>query len=166
MLFSPTAVFRPLAMGTLFFLAIAFMPSSTSAANAGADLFREMLENFPECQIDGVYIAQWEGINQPQHKFFKENNLSPYKIGDDFAYYRLDVDYYGLPVVEMMIPAGTWAVYTITFALPLEKVQQRLQSLFGSDFRPSQASQSGRQPELIADPENDQQSIWLCTSAL
>ncbi len=121
-----------------------------------------MMQGFPECRLEGIYIAPWEDIDRPNHQFF--DDLFPYKIEDDFAYYKIETDYYDLPVSEIMIPAGTWGVYAVTFDVPIEISRPRLQVIFGSSFEITEASELGLAPELIIDPMNKQRSIWICTS--
>jgi len=133
--------------------------SSRERANL---LFREMMKDFPQCKIEGAYLSEKDGINQPKNIFFKENNLYPYKIEDDFAYYKLNIDYYGLPVIKLLIPAGTWGVYGVTFAVPLPKAKEVLKKVFNSEFPMNQASEMGQVAALISDPENAEHSIWIC----
>ncbi|AIE75367.1 MULTISPECIES: hypothetical protein [unclassified Synechocystis] len=122
------------------------------------------MQGFPECQLEGIYIAPWADIDRPKHQFF--DRLLPNKIEDDFAYYQIETNYYDLPVSAMMIPAGTWGVYFVTFNVPIEISRERLKQIFGSNFEKTEASELGLAPQLIPDPTNAQRSIWVCTAPI
>ncbi|MBE9176081.1 hypothetical protein IQ225_13570 [Synechocystis salina LEGE 06155] len=141
---------------------VAIAPLMAGPSDAIDDRFQDMMQGFLECRLEGMYIAPWEGIDRPSQEFF--DGLLPEKIENDFAYYQIEVNYYGLPVTEIMIPAGTWGVYAVTFDVPIEISQGRLKKVFGSSFEATEASALGLAPELIIDPDDTQKSIWLCTS--
>ncbi|MBE9202266.1 hypothetical protein IQ218_00730 [Synechocystis salina LEGE 06099] len=159
-MFDYPAAIIALVIGGYQLLAIA--PLVAGPSDAIDNGFENMMQGFPECQFEGMYIAPWEGIDQPSQQFF--DGLSPEKIEDDFAYYQIKTNYYDLPVTEIMIPAGTWGVYAVTFDVPMEISQERLQQVFGSSFETNEASELGLAPQLIIDPDDAQKSIWLCTS--
>ncbi|BAM51434.1 MULTISPECIES: hypothetical protein [unclassified Synechocystis] len=138
-------------------------PAKVITDNFASD-FEDMMRSFPECKFEGVYLAPWEGIDRPKHRFFQR--LVPDKIEDDFAYYQIKESYYGLPVSAVMIPAGTWGVYAVTFEVPVEIAREPLQAVFGSNFEETRESNLGLAPQLIMDPVNEQKSIWVCTSPL
>jgi hypothetical protein len=159
-MFDCPAAIIALVIGGYQLLAIA--PLMAGPSDAMDNALENMMRGFPECRLEGMYIAPWEGIERPSQEFF--NNLFPEKIEDDFAYYQIQTNYYGLPVTEIMIPAGTWGVYAVTFDVPIEISRDRLQKVFGSSFEASEASELGLAPQLIVDPDDTQKSIWLCTS--
>ncbi|QHU99710.1 hypothetical protein BWK47_05895 [Synechocystis sp. CACIAM 05] len=138
-------------------------PANVIVDNFASD-FEDVMRGFPECKFEGVYLAPWEGIDRPKHPFFQR--LVPDKIQDDFAYYQIEESYYDLPVSAIMIPAGTWGVYAVTFDVPVEIARERLQAIFGSNFAETRESELGLAPQLIMDPVNEQKSIWVCTSPL
>ena len=126
------------------------------------DAFERLMRLYPQCKMPNAYLDQ--KLNEPSHSFFSENNLSPYKVKDGFAYYHLNTSYLDIPVVEIMIPASTWNVRSVTFDLPLSDARARLKSRLGLDFKASDNSLNGKVPELIAAPKNPKQSILVCTS--
>jgi hypothetical protein len=134
--------------------------SGVASSGAAKNEFETMLDGFPTCQLKDVYIEE----KDPKHPFFSRHNLSPYKIKEGFAYFRLTgITYYGLPVTEIMIPASTWGVIAITFDAPLPKAQAHFLKVFGSEFRNSEESENGTAPELQEDLDVPGRSILVCT---
>jgi hypothetical protein len=125
-----------------------------------ANPFEVLMQQYPRCQMSGVYLDT--KTNEVAHPYFRENRLTPYKIEKGFAYYSLSTSYFGIPVVELMIPASTWGVRAVTFALPLGEAQKQLNRGLGSDFQPNEKSENGERPELIADPKNRSRSVFVC----
>lgn len=138
--------------------------STTSLAVSEAASFENLMAQYPVCKMPDAHLDTEDG--KPEHPFFRENDLTPYKIENGFAYYTLDTSYLGIPMVELMIPASTWDVRVVTFDASLEEVQQQLKQALGSDFQPGEASQMGEQPELIADPKHPSRSLFVCTSLM
>jgi hypothetical protein len=130
------------------------------AAGAEQNSFERAMAGYLKCQTPGLYFDAENGM--PQHEYFRDGGLKPYKVEDDFAYYRISAKYYGLPVVEVMIPAGTWGVRAITFDAPLQKARIALKKAAGLEFRPNERSEDGEVPELITDPEHRFRSILIC----
>jgi hypothetical protein len=136
--------------------------SGVASSGAAKNEFETMLDGFPICQLKDVYIPLDE--KDPKHPFFSRHNLSPYKIKEGFAYFRLtEITYYGLPVTEIMIPASTWGVMAITFDAPLPKARAHFLKVFGSEFRSTELSENGTAPELQEDLDVPGRSILACT---
>lgn len=136
------------------------VPISAEEPNA----FETLMSRYHQCRMPGAYFDQ--NTNEAVHPFFHENSLIPYKIENGFAYYRLEASYFGIPVVEIMIPASTWDVRSVTFDIPLSEAQERLEIVLGSNFTPSDKSENGEAPELIEDPKDEKRSIFVCTSPI
>lgn len=143
---------------TLVIAAVLLLPS---AVLAGAEnSFEALMQKFPQCQLSGVYLDT--KTNQVAHPYFRENRLTPYKIEKGFAYYSLNTSYFGIPVVEFMIPASTWSLHVVKFNMSLGEAQMHLMRVLGSDFQPSEKSANRERPELIADPKNPSHSFFIC----
>lgn len=147
----------------LLLAAVTLFATSALFADEAAS-FEALMAQFPKCEMPGAHLETNDG--KPEHPFFRENNLTPYKIENDFAYYSLATSYFGIPVVELVIPASTWRVHVVTFDAPLEKVQKQLKQALGSDFQPSEQSERGERPELVVDPKNPSRSMFVCTSPM
>ena len=127
-----------------------------------ASSFNELMRFYQKCEMPHAYFNQEK--NEVGHPFFKENNLTPYKVEHGFAYYHLETTYFGIPVVEIMIPASTWSVFAVTFDVPLGEARRRVKEALGSAFEHEDKSGEGMLPNLIADPKNERRSLFVCTS--
>jgi hypothetical protein len=123
----------------------------------------KMLQGFLLCTTPDFYFDQWTG--DTPHPELRASGLKPYKVDDQFAWYRLRATYLGLPVSELLIPASTWYVVSITFDVPLARARAHLKRRVGSEFRSGQRSEQGEVPALHQLHGDASRSALTCESA-
>lgn len=119
----------------------------------------KMFSGFETCNIKDVYMDETGKIKADYLR-----NRRPYKKKDGVAYFHVKDTMYGIPVVDVAIPASTWCAYAVTFDAPIYKVRNILSIQFGSDFKPGKRSEVGEAPELITDTSNKNRTLWICSS--
>lgn len=130
--------------------------------NLSVTPFEEMLEGFAYCKFKDLYLDL--RTQEPVHRYFSERNLKPYKIQKGFAYFKVNEKFYGLPVIELMIPASTFDIHALWIDLPIEIARDKMNVFFGGEFRPNKLSDDGERPYLIADPSKPTKSVFTCNT--
>lgn len=131
---------------------------------ASADL-SPLLDALPTCALDGWYIDPQTG--RPAHPWLAANASKPCKVDEEneIATFCVQGQWKGLPVEEVILPTMTFASFRgAKIGLPLEKARSIVRQQFGQDFPGGAAYEAGREPKLMADPEDAQHSWLLCST--
>ena len=135
------------------------------AAPATATDLSPLLDALPTCALDGWYIDQQTG--RPAHPWLAANAPKPCKedVENEIATFCVQGQWKGLPVEEVILPTMTFVSFRgARIGLPLEKARPIVRQRFGQDFPGGAAYEEGREPKLMADPEDAQRSWLLCST--
>lgn len=105
---------------------------STNCCAKKVSDFESMLAGFSDCRFESVYIN--EDIDVPSHKYFTDRSLKPYKIENNFAYYKVNEKFYGLSVIEIIIPASTFFAYAIVINEDVKSTKNKISKYFPAGF--------------------------------
>jgi hypothetical protein len=84
---------------------------------------------------------------------------------NEIATFCVQGQWKGLPVEEVILPTMTFVSFRgARIGLPLEKARPIVRQRFGQDFPGGAAYEEGREPKLMADPEDAQRSWLLCST--
>lgn len=136
----------------------AVMPTATTDLSP-------LLDALPTCALDGWYIDQQ--TDRPAHPWLAANAPKPCKEDEEneIATFCVQGLWKGLPVEEVILPTMTFVSFRgARIALPLEKARSIARQHLGQDFPGSAAYEAGREPKLLADPEDAQRSWLLCST--
>lgn len=122
----------------------------------------KMLRGFLSCSTPDFYFDQSTG--DTPHSELRASGLKPWKVDDQFAWYRLKGTYLGLPVSELLIPASTWYLVSVTFDVPLARARAHVKRRVGSEFRSGARSEQGEVPELHELRGDASRSALTCNS--
>lgn len=147
--------------------------ASTGAPAAGAPLaapatatdLSPLLDALPTCALDGWYIDQQTA--RPAHPWLATNAPKPCKVDEEneIATFCVQGQWKGLPVEEVILPTMTFVSFRgAKIGLPLEKARPIVRQRFGQEFPGGVAYEEGREPKLLADPEDAQRSWLLCST--
>lgn len=131
---------------------------------ASADL-SPLLDALPTCALDGWYIDQQ--TDRPAHPWLAANAPKPCKEDEknEIATFCVQGQWKGLPVEEVILPTMTFVSFRgARIGLPLEKARSIARQHLGQDFPGGAAYEAGREPKLLADPEDAQRSWLLCST--
>ena len=129
--------------------------------------FEKMLSGFPACDFEDIYISP--GANILKHSYFAERNLKPDRIEGGLAFFSLNESYYGLTVLEMIIPASSWSFYALQFQESVTEVKKRLKNLFYLGFYSSSETDNLvgiTRPVLDKDRNDHRRSLLWCHSSI
>ncbi len=133
---------------------VLLLPVSTFAVS-----LEQAVSGFRNCSFKAFFYAPWD--KQPEHPYFSERNLKPYKEENGLYFFKVNDVLFGLPVAEIVVP-GTWDYHGIVFDVPLKKARATFKQRFGSPFAPSKKSKFGEAPELGIVTDNSKQSVLFC----
>ncbi|HHB9417458.1 TPA: hypothetical protein ACOEN8_002442, partial [Stenotrophomonas maltophilia] len=84
---------------------------------------------------------------------------------NEIATFCVQGQWKGLPVEEVILPTMTFVSFRgARIGLPLEKARPIVRQRFGQEFPGGAAYEEGREPKLLADPEDVQRSWLLCST--
>ncbi len=135
------------------------------AAPATATDLSPLLDALPTCALDGWYIDHQTG--RPAHPWLAEDASTPCKVDEEneIATFCVRGQWKGLPVEEVILPTMTFVSFRgAKIGLPLERARSIVRHQFGQDFPGGAAYEAGREPKLMADPEDAQRSWLLCST--
>ncbi len=135
------------------------------AAPATATDLSPLLDALPTCALDGWYIDQQ--TRRPAHPWLATNAPKPCKEDgeNEIATFCVQGQWKGLPVEEVILPTMTFVSFRgAKIGLPLEKARPIVRQRFGQEFPGGAAYEAGREPKLLADPEDAQRSWLLCST--
>ena len=124
-----------------------------------------LLDALPTCALDGWYIDQQ--TDRPAHPWLAANAPKPCKEDEEneIATFCVQGQWKGLPVEEVILPTMTFVSFRgARIGLPLEKARSIARQHFGQEFPGGAAYEQGREPKLLADPEDAQRSWMLCST--
>lgn len=124
-----------------------------------------LLDALPTCALDGWYIDQQ--TDRPAHPWLAANAPKPCKEDEEneIATFCVQGQWKGLPVEEVILPTATFVSFRgARIGLPLEKARSIVRQHFGQEFPGGAAYEQGREPKLLADPEDAQRSWLLCST--
>lgn len=131
---------------------------------ASADL-SPLLDALPTCALDGWYIDQQ--TDRPANPWLAANAPKPCEEDEEneIATFCVQGQWKGLPVEEVILPTMTFVSFRgARIGLPLEKARSIARQHLGQDFPGGAAYEAGREPKLLADPEDAQRSWLLCST--
>ncbi|TGW22645.1 hypothetical protein E4417_02045 [Stenotrophomonas maltophilia] len=134
------------------------------APTAATDL-SPLLDALPTCALDGWYIDQQ--TDRPAHSWLAANAPKPCKEDEEneIATFCVQGQWKGLPVEEVILPTMTFVSFRgARIGLPLGKARSIARQHLGQDFPGGAAYEAGREPKLLADPEDAQRSWLLCST--
>ncbi len=110
-------------MRVKFLIVILLFVSNLSFSKELSD-FEKMLSGFPECRFDGLYVDSKSRV--PAHNYLKI--IDPYFVDEEFGifYYKVDETFYGLSVIEMVVPVGFHGVFGVVFNEDMKIVKDKL----------------------------------------
>lgn len=135
-----------------------------AATVASTDL-SPLLDAMPTCALEGWYIDQQ--TDRPAHPWLAANAPTPCRedAENEIATFCVQGQWKGLPVDEVILPTMTFVSFRgAKIGLPLEKARPIIRQHFGQDFPGGAAYEEGREPKLMADPEDAQRSWLLCST--
>ncbi|MES2675305.1 MAG: hypothetical protein V4660_13775 [Pseudomonadota bacterium] len=124
--------------------------------------FEKMLAGFPQCIFENVYVDY--GTQEPQHKYFKDRKMKPYKVENGAAYFNVDEHFHGLHVTQTFISAG-YDVVAIIFDEPISSVEIKLKSFLRHGYNgnwPAGGEVLLPSPSLKADKTSPNHTILFC----
>lgn len=134
-------------------------------APAAATDLSPLLDALPTCALDGWYIDQQ--TDRPAHPWLAANAPRPCKKDEEneIATFCVQGQWKGLPVEEVILPTMTFVSFRgAKIGLPLEKARPIVRERFGQAFPGGAPYEAGREPKLMADPEDAQRSWLLCST--
>ena len=136
----------------------AVMPTATTDLSP-------LLDALPTCALDGWYIDQQ--TDRPAHPWLAANAPRPCRKDEEneIATFCVQGQWKGLPVEEVILPTMTFVSFRgARIGLPLEKARSIARQHLRQDFPGGAAYEAGREPKLLADPEDAQRSWLLCST--
>ena len=135
-----------------------------AAPKATTDL-SPLLDALPTCALEGWYIDQQ--TDRPDHPWLAANAPLPCRKDEEneIATFCVQGQWKGLPVEEVILPTMTFVSFRgAKIGLPLEKARPIVRERFEQAFPGGAAYEQGREPKLMADPEDAQRSWLLCST--
>ncbi|HDS1579034.1 TPA: hypothetical protein QEL15_001078 [Stenotrophomonas maltophilia] len=124
-----------------------------------------LLDALPTCALEGWYIDQQ--TERPAHPWLAANAPQPCRVDleNEIATFCVQGQWKGLPVEQVILPTMTFVSFRgARIGLPLEKARPIVRQRFGQVFPGGAAYEAGREPKLMADPEDAQRSWLLCST--
>lgn len=127
-----------------------------SSNNLGLE---EIFKNFNIC--DFPKISYDISNKETTHPYFKQKNITPYKVEQSLAHYSVDDSLFGIHVSHLVLPV-TWNFVSITFDLPIDEVRPKLSTVFGEGFEATSESDAGHKPFLVTSKDDPSKTIFYC----
>lgn len=125
--------------------------------------FEIMLDGFPSCQFENLYVNYTTHV--PQHQYFTARGLMPNKVENEAAFFTINERFHGIVVDEIVISAG-FSVVSIRLNASLNTVKKQMRGFLKYGFnkkpRPAGSEAAMLTPVLEADKADPQKTNLRC----